>query len=55
MNTKATTYLGWGSCFFGVMGGASYGIYLGKEGNNERDKVGRTRASCTTRSHGLLR
>ena len=37
MNTKASFVWGWGLFAAGTLGGAVYGIYLGKEGNKERE------------------
>jgi len=38
MNTKFTYSLGWALCAGGTLGGAVYGIYLGKQGNAQREK-----------------
>mmetsp|Transcript_46807 Transcript_46807/g.94437 ORF Transcript_46807/g.94437 Transcript_46807/m.94437 type:complete len:99 (+) Transcript_46807:87-383(+) len=37
MNTKLTYSLGWGLLFGGTIGGAAYGIYLGKQGLADRE------------------
>mmetsp|Transcript_57273 Transcript_57273/g.129767 ORF Transcript_57273/g.129767 Transcript_57273/m.129767 type:complete len:96 (-) Transcript_57273:292-579(-) len=38
MNTKFTYTLGWGLFTAGTLGGAAYGMYLGKQANEQREK-----------------